>query len=94
MADTTTHEAVEAHDDEAFEWRVEQYLAMKYGEKPAFNEAQARALAASITTSWTVKDGKKSEWPLPLNWKKVKDALDSGKCDPDLAIQVFVTEGC
>jgi hypothetical protein len=63
---------------------------MKYGEELAFNEAQARALADSTSTEWTTKDGKKSEWHPPLNWKRVKDALDSGKCDPELAIQIFV----
>ena len=73
-------------DQVSRQWRREQYLEM------GFNEAEAEALADAKQADYTggkTKNSKKVEWQTPLNWQKVKAALDAG-CDKQTALDIFL----
>lgn len=73
-------------DSVSFQWRREQYLAMGFDAHDA--ERLANAKQASYTGGKT-KNEKKVEWTTPLDWKKVKAALDAG-CDRRMALDIFL----
>ena len=90
MASTVEHDPVgtqKSGSGEAFEWRRERYEEMGFG------ESEAIALANSTQASYTGgkdKNSRKIEWNLPLDWQKVKKALDAG-CSKAQALEIFLT---
>lgn len=80
-------DTLELHTDAALEWRRAQY------EEMGFSAQEALVLARSTQVEWTgagtEKDPKK-QWNPPLDWKKVKKALDAG-CTPAQALEIFVS---
>jgi hypothetical protein len=88
MADSTPVEqdVLEQSPDAAREWRVARFSELGFAIYEA--EALANAKQAEYTGKGTDKDPRK-EWNQPLDWKKVKAALDAG-CDPTIALDIFL----
>ena len=72
--------------DAAREWRVARY------EEMGFSDSESQALANAKQIEYTgsgTKANPKKEWSQPLDWKKVKAALDAG-CDQTTALDIFL----
>lgn len=84
---STEQDTLALHPDAALEWRRSQY------EEMGFEAHEAMSLAKSTQVEWTgagtEKDPKK-QWNPPLDWKKVKKALDAG-CTPAQALEIFIS---
>lgn len=80
------HSTLSESPDAAREWRVARYEEM--GFSASESQALANAKQSEYTGKGTEKDPKK-EWRQPLDWKRVKAALDAG-CDPTTALDIFL----
>lgn len=88
MADSSPveQEALTKNPDAAREWRVAQYQELGFSAQES--EALADAKQYEYTGAGTEKNPKK-EWSQPLDWKKVKGALDAG-CSQTMALDIFL----
>ncbi len=89
MSTSDVQQGTAETESEAYKWRVAQY------EELGFSESESVALAKSTQAEYTgagTEKSPKKEWHQPLDWKKVKRALDGG-CSKELALQIFSTYG-
>lgn len=85
MAESSPPEVqeLEQHTDAAREWRCARY------EEMGFTPSESLALAVAIQTGYTGTKDARLKWETPLDWKKVKAALDSG-CTQVQALEIFL----
>jgi hypothetical protein len=86
MANDVEHDSSIEASSPDMEWRRERFAEL------GFSGNESLALANSKQASYTggKDNSKRIEWQTPLDWKKVKVALDSG-CSPSLALEIFIT---
>jgi hypothetical protein len=88
MADSAPVEqdVLEKNPDAAREWRVARFSELGF----AMQESEALADAKQIEyTGAGTEANPRKEWSQPLDWKKVKSALDAG-CDETTAWDIFL----
>lgn len=70
-------------EDVALDWRIDRYMEL------GFEHVDAVALANSTQSSTTNKNGKTLVWHVPLNWARVKKAVEAG-CSRAQVVDIFV----